>query len=267
MKQALSEPLSFRQSFFISLFLHLLLLLILSLFLTHSPFKEEPVPIVVTIEAPSATAEGAQAMPAPPPQQEKATPRQETKPKTTTTSKQEAEKVIQQAREKTKKTMTTSKPVKSATPFASEEVSASSPSSRPEETEDDILAKSIEKALQSTGKKSTGTAATSATGQQGTGTDPLGDANWKSRPRKTIFFPDIASKIKEKVANPLMGYTVTARIVFDSQGLAVRVDIVRSSGDPMIDSIFLSELKKVRVEAITEERLDEITKTFKISVR
>jgi outer membrane biosynthesis protein TonB len=266
MKPALSEPLSFRQSFFISLFLHLLLLLILSLFLTHSPFKEEPVPIIVTIDAPAAMAEGAQATPAPPPQKEKATPRQETKPKTTTTTKQEAEKVIQQAREKTKKTTTTSKPVKSATPSASEEVS-SSPSSQQEETEDDILAKSIEKALQSTGRKSTGTAATSATGQQGTGTDPLGDANWKSRPRKTIFFPDIASKIREKVANPLMGYTVTAKIVFDSQGLAVRVDIVRSSGDPLIDSIFLSELKKIRVEAITEERLDEITKTFKISVR
>ncbi|MCX7883006.1 MAG: hypothetical protein N2314_07275 [Brevinematales bacterium] len=266
MKTTLSEPLSFRQSFFVSLFLHLVLLLLLSLFFTKSPFKEEPEPIVVTIDAPSLMAEGAQAIPAPPPQREKATPKPVSQPKTTTTPKQAAEKIIQQAKEKTKKTTTTSKPVQSVQP-TSETLPSTSSSEVQEESEDDILAKSIEKALQSTGKKGTGSSATSATGQQGTGTDPLGDANWRSRPRKTIFFPDIASKIKEKVSHPLMGYTVTAKITFDSQGLAVRVDIVRSSGDPLIDSIFLSELKKIRVEAISDERLDEITKTFKISVR
>jgi len=264
MKTTLSPTPSFRQSLVISLVLHLLLFLLLSLLLTRSPFKKEIEPIIVTIDAPSAMAEGAQATPAPPPPQERATPQPQTKPHTATPSKARAEQIIQQAKTKTRKTSTTSTPVKSSTPTPTEEAS---PSQESAETADDILARSIEQALQSTGRKSTGTAATSASGQQGTGSDPLGDATWKSRPRKTIFFPDIAAKIREKIPNPLMGYSVTARIVFDSQGLAVRVDIVRSSGDPMIDSIFLTELKKIRVEAIADERLDEITKTFKISVR
>ncbi|URA10701.1 hypothetical protein [Thermospira aquatica] len=265
MKASLPEPISFRQSLVASIILHLILLLIVSLLLTKSPFKQEIEPIIVTIEAPSAMAEGAEASPAPPvstSQPTVAPPSQ----KTPAPQKEEAKKVLEQAKEKIKKTTTTSKPVPSSTPTSTQETPTTQ-SSQNVESEDDILAKSIEKALQSTGKKATGTSTSSGSGQQGTGSDPLGDAAWKSRPRKTIFFPDIASKIREKVSNPLMGYTVTAKIVFDNQGLAIRVEIIRSSGDPLIDSIFLSELKKIRVESISEDRLDEITKTFKVSVR
>ncbi len=265
MKASIHNPISFRQSLVASIVIHLLLLLIVSFLLAKSPFKQEVEPIIVTIDAPSAMAEGAEASPAPPTPQTKPAPIPQPK-QSTTTKKEQAQKVLEQAKERAKKTTTTSKPVPSTTPSSAQETSPTS-ASQNVESEDDILAKSIEKALQSTGKKATGTSASAGSGQQGTGTDPLGDASWKSRPRKTIFFPDIASKIREKVSNPLMGYTVTAKIVFDSQGLAVRVEIIRSSGDPLIDSIFLSELKKIRVEAISDDRLDEITKTFKVSVR
>jgi|YNPMSStandDraft_1061717.scaffolds.fasta_scaffold00035_18 outer membrane biosynthesis protein TonB len=259
-----TSPISFRQSLVASLVIHIFLLVLLSLVFQKSPFKKEVEPIIVTIDAPTAMAEGAESLPTPPTPKTQPQPLPQTKP-TTATKKQEAEKIISTAKEKAKKTTTTSKPVPSTQPSSSSEESPTP--AQNQSSEDDLLAKSIEQALQTSGKKQSGTSTASGSGQQGTGTDPLGDAKWKSRPRRTIFFPDIASKIRQQVPNPLMGYTVTAHIVFDSQGLAIKVDIIRSSGDPTIDSIFLSELKKIRVEAISEDRLDEITKTFKITVR
>jgi hypothetical protein len=97
--------------------------------------------------------------------------------------------------------------------------------------------------------------------------DPLGDADWGVKPRKTVYFPDIQSKIPEKYKKKGMGYSITARIDFDKNGLATRVDIITSSGEPNIDSIFFSELRKIRVEAIEVNRTDEITKTFTISLK
>lgn len=97
--------------------------------------------------------------------------------------------------------------------------------------------------------------------------DPLSDANWSVKPRRTLFFPDIQSKIPEKYKKKGLSYSITVRITFDKNGLATRVEIVSSSGDPKIDSIFNNELRKIRVESISESRVDEIAKTFKISLK
>lgn len=99
------------------------------------------------------------------------------------------------------------------------------------------------------------------------GTDPLGDAGWSKRPRKTVYFPNIQSKIPARYKMKGMSYAITAKIAFDSNGLATRVEIVASSGDANIDNIFFSELKKVRVEPIPENRIDVITKRFSISLK
>lgn len=97
--------------------------------------------------------------------------------------------------------------------------------------------------------------------------DPLGDVNWSIKPRRTLFFPDIQTKIPEKYKKKGLGYSITSRIAFDKNGLAIKVDIITSSGDPNIDNIFSSELRKIRVEPINENRIDEITKTFPISLK
>lgn len=99
------------------------------------------------------------------------------------------------------------------------------------------------------------------------GQDPLGDASWSAQPRKTVFFPNIQARIPPNYRKKGLSYSVTSRIAFDKNGLAVRVDIITSSGDPAIDSIFFTELKKIRVEAIEDSRVDVITKTFSISLK
>ena len=99
------------------------------------------------------------------------------------------------------------------------------------------------------------------------GGDPLGNAQWTSRARKTLFFPDLESKIPQEFKRKGIGYSVTARIAFDKNGLAVRVNILKSSGESAIDRVFNSELRKIRVESIAENRVDEVTKTFSISLK
>lgn len=124
------------------------------------------------------------------------------------------------------------------------------------------LSGSIDKALDDEGDQAK---------QGGGGTvasnDPLSGAKWAVKPRKTVYFPDIQSKIPDKYKKKGLGFALTAKIVFDKNGLAVKVDIINSSGDPAIDSIFSTELRKVRVEPIQVNRLDEITKTFTISLK
>ncbi len=97
--------------------------------------------------------------------------------------------------------------------------------------------------------------------------DPLGDASWSSKPRKTTFFPDIQSKIPENYKKKGLSYSITVKLTFDKNGLASGAEIVSSSGDSEIDSIFATELRKVRVEPIDEDRNDVIIKVFKISLK
>jgi outer membrane biosynthesis protein TonB len=97
--------------------------------------------------------------------------------------------------------------------------------------------------------------------------DPLSDASWGSRPRKTTFFPDIQSKIPDQYKRKGLNYSITVRLTFDKNGLASMVEIITSSGDPAIDSIFNEELRKIRVEPIDVDRIDKVTKIFKISLK
>lgn len=97
--------------------------------------------------------------------------------------------------------------------------------------------------------------------------DPLSDATWQAKPRKTLAFPDIASKIPAKYKKEAKGYAVTVHLSFNKQGLCTKVDILKSSGDSTIDAIFKIELRKIKVEEIQEDRVDKITKEFKISVK
>jgi hypothetical protein len=97
--------------------------------------------------------------------------------------------------------------------------------------------------------------------------DPLSDAEWSASPRKTLYFPDIQSKIPADYRKKGLSFSLTARISFDPNGLAIKADIVKSSGDPAIDSVFNEELRKIRIESISGTRVDEITKTFSISLR
>lgn len=129
----------------------------------------------------------------------------------------------------------------------------------------DQVAGDVDKALN---ENTEGSGNENASPKRGTGgNDPLGDAGWSLKPRKTVYFPNIQSKIPDKYKKKGMSYSLTARIAFDRNGIAARVDIASSSGDPNIDNIFFSELKKVRVEPINENRTDVITKRFSISLK
>jgi TonB family protein len=120
----------------------------------------------------------------------------------------------------------------------------------------------IEKALEQ------GTDTSSSGGNQALSSgDPLSDASWGAKPRKTTFFPDIQSRIPDKYKKKGLSYSVTVSLTFDRNGLATGVEIITSSGDPAIDSIFNEELRKVRVEPIDADRIDKVTKIFKISLK
>ncbi len=100
-----------------------------------------------------------------------------------------------------------------------------------------------------------------------TPTDALADATWGGTPRKTIAFPNIVASIPEQYKNRGYGFSVTAKITFSQQGWVSAVELVQGSGDPRIDGIFRTELRKIRVEPTSVARTDTITKTFKVSVK
>jgi len=97
--------------------------------------------------------------------------------------------------------------------------------------------------------------------------DPLYDADWSAQPRKTLFFPNIVASIPDEYKKKGQNYAVKMRITFDKNGLAIRTELLQSSGDPGIDSIFMTELRKIRIEPIKANREDQIVKTFTISVK
>ncbi len=98
-------------------------------------------------------------------------------------------------------------------------------------------------------------------------TDELADATWSGAPRKTISFPNIVASIPGEYKARGYGFSVTAKITFSQQGWVSSVELTQGSGDPRIDGIFRTELRKIRVEPIQVVRSDTITKTFKVSVK
>ncbi len=97
--------------------------------------------------------------------------------------------------------------------------------------------------------------------------DALADANWSGTPRKTLSFPNLTAKIPQQYKSRGYGFSITAKITFSPQGWVSGVELLRASGDPRIDGIFRTELRKIRIEPSKKTTYDTITKTFTISVK
>ena len=97
--------------------------------------------------------------------------------------------------------------------------------------------------------------------------DALADAKWSGTPRKTLSFPNLTAKIPQQYKSRGYGFSITAKISFSPQGWVSSVELLRSSGDPRIDGIFRTELRKIRIEPSKKTTYDTITKTFTISVK
>ncbi len=98
--------------------------------------------------------------------------------------------------------------------------------------------------------------------------DFLDGASWTGSPRRTVSFPDLLASIPKEYRDRGYGFSVTAKITFNQQGLVASIDLVQGSGDPRIDSVFRSELRKIRIEPKQgDARYDSITKTFTVSVK
>ncbi|MGL4389035.1 MAG: hypothetical protein ACRCTJ_06565, partial [Brevinema sp.] len=97
--------------------------------------------------------------------------------------------------------------------------------------------------------------------------DFLEDASWSGAPRKTIIFPKITEKIPSEYQARGYGYSVTASITFSPQGWVSAVELLKSSGDPVIDNVFRNELRKIRIEESSKNSYDTVVKTFTISIK
>ena len=97
--------------------------------------------------------------------------------------------------------------------------------------------------------------------------DALADANWSGTPRNTISFPNLTASIPQQYKSRGYGFSITAKITFSPQGWVSGVELLRASGDPRIDGIFRTELRKIRIEPSKKTSYDTITKTFTISVK
>ena len=103
--------------------------------------------------------------------------------------------------------------------------------------------------------------------QKKASSDVLADAQWSGTPRKTLLFPNLIASIPQQYKSRGYGFSITAKITFSPQGWVSAVELLRTSGDPRIDSIFRTELRKIRIEPSSKTSYDTITKTFTISVK
>lgn len=99
-------------------------------------------------------------------------------------------------------------------------------------------------------------------------TDPLSDAKWNGQPRKTIKFPDLASKIPDEYKMKGLSYKITVRLTITPEGTVKKVNILESSGEIELDSIFQIELQNIIVESVPAS-VGPVTvvKTFTIKVK
>jgi len=264
---------NFRNSLYISIAIHFLLFLILSIFFIKNPLQNVELPVVVNIEfetqnpsdtsGKSFTEPSPQTLPSTPKNEVKAREKQKATERNVTTVKK-----MQQEEE-----VKTLQPKKEEIEKAKEQVEKPSEEIKKENLkkemtkENEELLKNIDEAIQSKENKG-GLAKEDISGDvSGKGNDPLSGGRWSSRARRTIFFPDIQSRLPAELRKKGIGYSVTAKIRFDKNGLPVYVEIVKSSGNQIVDSIFNSELKKIRVEPVEQNVVDEVIHTFKIYVR
>jgi outer membrane biosynthesis protein TonB len=98
--------------------------------------------------------------------------------------------------------------------------------------------------------------------------DPLSDAKWTGQPRKTVKFPDLASKIPDEYKMKGLNYKITVRLTITPEGNVKKVNILESSGEIELDSIFQIELQNIIVESVPAS-VGPVTvvKTFTIKVK
>ncbi len=246
-----------KNSFYISLAVHLFLFLIFSLFFLKNPFQKIETPTVINIqfdnqisgnqitetkeESPIIEEKKAQ---------EKIKPiKKEVKNEIKKNESLEKLKEVKEKKEKLERNIT-EKPKEKITPETG---------SKEKDDEDDDILKNIDEAIK------TGSQKNITSGENSTKTDVLSGGKWSGKARRTIFFPDIQSRLPDELRKKGIGYAVTARIKFDKNGLATFVEIIRSSGNSKVDQIFNTELKKIRVEPA--ETSDEVIHTFKIQIK
>ncbi len=282
------REIDFKNSLFISIFIHFLLFLVFSILFMKNPFQRVELPTVVNIEFNAETVgEGINENIKSPPLQTR-TPSLEQRKSVVTERTVVKEKAIL-AKELVRKIKEISKEnVKELVPRkdviekkVKENVNKQTEKIvkdvvRDEKVEDNVASKSLQNELEDRESEELLKdidAVISGTGEKGKESvsevrgDPLSGGKWSSRVRKTIFFPDIQSKIPDELKKKGIGYSVTARIRFDRNGLAIVVEIIKSSGNSKIDQIFNTELKKIRVEPVDDNVIDEVVHTFKIRVK
>ena len=98
--------------------------------------------------------------------------------------------------------------------------------------------------------------------------DPLSDAKWNGQPRKTIKFPDLASKIPDEYKQKGLSYKITVRLTIAPEGNVKKVNILESSGEIELDSIFQIELQNIVVESVPASVGNvTVVKTFTIKLK
>ncbi|MCX7821234.1 MAG: energy transducer TonB [Brevinematales bacterium] len=251
------KEIDLKNSFYISLAIHLFLFLLFSLFFLKNPFQKIETPTVINIQFDNQIS-GNQMNeikePAPVIQEKKV--EEKVKEKITPTKKEPKKneilkKEVQEKKEKLERNISEKSKEKNIPETGNKE--------NTKEEEDDDLLKNIDEAIKKGNTKNNTT-------EEGTSkSDVLSGGQWSGKARRTIFFPDIQSRLPDELRKKGIGYAVTARIKFDKNGLATYVEIIKSSGNSKVDQIFNTELKKIRVEPA--ETTDEVIHTFRIQIR
>lgn len=287
------NELSFRNSLYISIAIHFVLFLLLSLFFVKNPLRQIETPTVVNIEFNESdlSANIGGVLPEPAKANTPALPERKTEslkstvvPEKTTPIrkvKEAPEKSREKIIEKVEKAKLTSEKVKKLVKEKIEkETEDVSRKIKEEELKEEIKKKKLQEELdEREGKellqnidklledRESREGSAENTGRKSEGNDPLSGGKWSSKARQTIFFPDIQSKIPPELRKKGVGYSVTAKIKFDKNGLPIYVEIIKSSGNSVVDRIFNSELKKIRVEPVDKDVVDEVVHTFRIYVK
>lgn len=245
-----------KSSFYISLAIHLFLFLLFSLFFLKNPFQKIETPTVVNIQFDKQLS-GSQIKddvqgPVVEEKKKEEKLKEKVMPVKKEVKKNEVNEKIKEVKEKKEKLE------KNITEETKEKEIPQTGNKENVKDKDDDLLKNIDEAIK------TGSEKNNVSGKE-TKSDLLSGGKWSGKARRTIFFPDIQSRLPEELRKKGIGYSVTAKIKFDKNGLATYVEIIKSSGNSKVDQIFNTELKKIRVEPA--ETTDEVIHTFKIQIR
>ncbi len=249
------KELDLKNSFYISLAIHFIIFILFSIFFLKNPLQKIETPTVINIDFSSEiSGNNADEKPAPVVEEKPIVKDKKTHPKETKKEikNNETLKKLEEAKEKKEKIEKS---------ISENKIAKTTPETGNSDKEDDDLLKNIDEAIKTGGSKNDRARETGKADND----DALSGGKWSGKARRTIFFPDIQSKLPDELRKKGIGYSVTARIKFDKNGLAVSVEIIKSSGNSKVDQIFNTELKKIRVEP--SDRSDEVTHTFRILIK